>query len=59
MRTGCDGSRETLYTRNLIRQEDIYCHWCGIVESRQHILEQCELYNQPRRKLKNSIENIR
>ena len=44
MRIGCDGSRETLYTRKLITQERTRCHFCGMIESRRHLLEQCDLY---------------
>ena len=39
MRIGCDGSRETLFIRNLITDEQLYCHCCGIIESRKHIFE--------------------
>ena len=57
MRIGCDGSRETLLIRNLIRDDQINCHWCGTIESRKHIIEECELYDHSRRKLQAQIEN--
>ena len=51
MRIGCDGSRDTLYTRKLISEENINCHRCGVIETRQHILENCDIYNASRRKM--------
>ena len=57
MRIGCDGSRETLFIRNLIRDDQLNCHWCGIIESRKHIIEECKLYNHPRNRLKSYLVN--
>ena len=51
LRIGCDGSRETLFIRKLIPTEELLCHQCGIIESRQHILEECELYHNARRQI--------
>ena len=51
MRIGCDGSRETLFTRKLITSEELRCHCCGIIETRKHIIEECELYRYTRRRL--------
>ena len=56
MRIGCDGSRETLFIRKLITTEELSCHWCGTVETRKHIIEECELYNHGRNKIKRQIE---
>ena len=55
MRVGCDGSRDTLHTRKLITEENINCHRCGVIETRQHILESCDIYNAPRRKMQRDI----
>ena len=57
LRIGCDGSRETLSIRNLITDDELPCHWCGTVETRKHIIEECELYRHSRRRLKAYIEN--
>ena len=57
LRTGCDGSRGTLYIRKLITDEELTCHWCGVIESRQHILEDCELYRHSRRRLQTQIDS--
>ena len=57
LRIGCDGSRETLFIRKLITDDQLNCHWCGTIERVQHILEDCELYRHPRRKLQAKIEN--
>ena len=51
LRIGCDGSRETLYTRKLIQAQEANCHRCGTEETRQHILERCEIYNRHRNKM--------
>ena len=58
MRIGCDGSRETLYMRKLITQERIRCHICGMIESRRHLLEQCDLYQHHRRTLITKLNAI-
>ena len=58
MRVGCDGSRETLHLRKLITQEQTLCHWCGIMESRLHIIEQCDLYQHHRRALVTKLNAI-
>ena len=39
MRIGCDGSRETLHLSKLITRDQTLCHWCGIMETRLHIVE--------------------
>ena len=57
MRIGCDGSRDTLLTRKLIQEDEINCHWCGTPENRKHIIEECEIYNQPRNKLRRQINS--
>ena len=57
MRNGKDGSRDTLLIRKLIQEDQLNCHWCGIPESRKHIIEECELYNQPRNKLRRQINS--
>ena len=49
LRIGCDGSRETLFIRKLIPTEELLCHQCEVIESRQHILEDCDLYRHARR----------
>ena len=57
LRIGCDGSRETLFIRKLITDEELTCHWCGTIETRKHILEDCELYRHSRRRLQTQIDN--
>ena len=57
LRIGCDGSRETLFIRKLITDEELTCHWCGTIETRKHILEDCELYRHSRRRLQTQINN--
>ena len=59
MRTGCDGSRETLLIRKLIGNEQLNCIRCGVTESRRHILEDCEIYGRHRMKLVRGIERTR
>ena len=57
LRIGCDGSRETLFIRKLITDEELTCHWCGTIETRKHIIEDCKLYRHSRRRLKAHIES--
>ena len=57
LRIGCDGSRETLYIRKLITDEELTCHWSDTIETRKHILEDCELYRHARRRLQAQINN--
>ena len=57
LRIGCDGSRETIFIRKLITDEELTCHWCGTIETRKHILEDCELYRHSRRRLQTQINN--
>ena len=51
LRIGCDGSRETLLIRKLIITTELNCHRCGTPETRQHIIQECGIYNQLRTKL--------
>ena len=51
LRTGYDGSRETLTTRHLLDQQFDKCHECQVKESRKHILENCIIYQKARDKL--------
>ena len=51
LRIGCDGSRETLLIRKLIPPTELNCHRCGVPETRQHIIQDCEIYTQHRTKL--------
>ena len=41
LRTGCDGSRETLTTRHLLDMGEINCHVCNVPETRTHIIRDC------------------
>lgn len=44
LRTGCDGSRDTLAMRHLIANEDTNCNICNTIETRKHILTECKTY---------------
>ena len=55
MGIGCNESKETLYTRKLIQEEELNCHWCGTPETRKHIIMECEIYNSHRNNLMRKI----